>query len=137
MTDYCECGGIGPYRCDWCKQKAELTAAKGEIGKLRERWNKATDFGEKQLARREELIAKLATRDKNIADLKGFFDEAYKDAEYFESQLAAANIDVANLMKDFGNEHAKVEKLTTTVKFFADMGWEYARQALADTEDKR
>jgi len=34
MTDYCECGGIGPYRCEWCKQKEELIAAKKDIATL-------------------------------------------------------------------------------------------------------
>jgi len=31
VTDYCECGGIGPYRCDWCKQKDQLTVCVKEL----------------------------------------------------------------------------------------------------------
>jgi len=39
MTSYCECGGIGPHRCDWCKQQEELTDAKKEIERLTDAQN--------------------------------------------------------------------------------------------------
>lgn len=58
-----------------------------EIKVLRSKWNKATAFGEEQLARREELIVKLISKEKEIAELKEFFHQAYEDARYFESEL--------------------------------------------------
>jgi len=103
--------------------ESQLAAAKEEINGLRARWGKATDFGEKQLARREELIAKLATQDKDVVDLKEFFDEAYKDAEYFESQLTAereAKVSAKNFAVAYKEqrdaEHEKVKKLRGYVR---------------------
>jgi len=64
------------------------------------------------------IITLVETQTKHIADLKEFFDEAYKDAEYFESRLTT--------------EGKKVKKLTKAIEDYINN----LEKALADTEDK-
>jgi len=109
----------------------------------------------------DETVSQLAAAKLEIEQLKITHINQADVINRHYADLAAAKLDIVNLTKDFGNEHAKltaanleiarinqvaeeeldevngkVEKLTKTVKFFADMGWEYARKTLADTEDK-
>lgn len=83
--------------------------------------------------------------------------ERLEEVKKLESQLTAANEEIERLTKDRdmwladdAKQNNSVGRLTAqltvanvkvvesrkVVKFFADMGWEYAKQALADMEEK-
>jgi len=62
---------------------------------------------------------------------------AKEEIETLRESLNETLVRKQEALKQLTAEPGKVEKkLREALKFFADMGWEYAKQALADTEEK-
>jgi len=104
--------------CKTCFSIAWIETANGDVCLCCKLKNEVQDLGDGVAALANQLTAERETKERawnKIDDLSKQLGEAYDQHEVWRG---------------------KVEKLRKALKFFADMGWEYAKQALDSEEGK-